>query len=219
MAQTLKVKKREVFGKKLKKERENGQLPVVVYGPKDKPENYFVDSIDFLKVFREAGESTVIELTGEENSKDVLIHDVSYDPVSDTPIHVDFYAIEKGKKVEVAVPLEFIGVSPAVKNLSGILVKVLHELQIEAMPKDLPHEIEIDISPLVDFDSQILVKDVKAPEGVTILNDADEVVVLTNAPEEEKEEEEPIDMDSIEVEKKGKKEEEGEASGEEKKEE
>lgn len=190
--------------------RTTGNIPGVFYGPKVASTAITVNGPEFLKVWREAGESSVITLSGVGEDHDALIHDISKDPVRDTITHVDFYVIEKGKKVEVAIPLEFIGESAAVKTLGGVLIKVIHELEIEAMPKDLPHAIEVDISSLVDFDAQIKVSDIKLPTGVEAKIDGDEVIALVSAPREEKEEEAaPIDMASIGIsEERGKKEEE-----------
>ncbi len=207
---TLNAIKREAFGKALKQPRLEGKLPVVIYGRKQEAISYFVDLKDFNKIYREAGESTVIEFKSADGDNDVLIKAVDYDPVSGSPVHVDFYAIEKGKKVEVEVPLEFEGESLAVKNLGGVLVKVIHDLPIEAMPKDLPHDIKVDISSLVDFDSQITVADLKIPAGVTVMIDPEEVVALVSEPKDEPVEEVPVDISQIEVEQKGKKEDEGE---------
>lgn len=190
--------------------RASGNIPGVFYGPKVSSTPISVNGPEFIKVWRQAGESSVITLTGVDEDHDALIHDISKDPVTDIVTHVDFYVIEKGKKVQVAVPLEFVGEAAAVKTLGGSLIKVLHELEIEAMPKDLPHVIEVDISALVDFEAQIKVSDIKLPAGVTATVDADEVVALVSAPKEEKEEESgPIDMASIGIsEERGKKEEE-----------
>ncbi len=214
---TLNAKKREKKdNEKLKKD---GFIPAVFYGKKEESTMISVPLNDFLKVWKEAGESSVITLEGEAGKKDALIKDVDFDPVTNIPRHADFYVFEEGHKLEVSVPLEFVGVSPAVKELGGILVKVLHELQIEAMPKDLPHEIEVDISRIVDFDSQIIAQDIKLPEGVSLVEDPEEVVALFSEAKEEEEEEQPADISEIEVEKKGKKEEEvaeESASGEEK---
>lgn len=190
--------------------RAAGNIPGVFYGPKVASTPITVNSQEFMKVWRQAGESSVITLSGVGEEHDALIHDISKDPVKDTVTHVDFYVIEKGKKVQVAVPLEFVGESAAVKTFGGSLIKVIHELEIEALPKDLPHAIEIDISSLVDFDAQIKVSDIKLPAGVTAEIDGDEVVALVSAPREEKEEESaPIDMAAIGIsEERGKKEEE-----------
>ncbi len=214
MVNTLQVTTRSERGKQLARLRANGKVPAVMYGPKEEATPITLSRIEFDKVFREAGESTVITLSGLGEEKDVLVQDIAHDPVTGAPLHVDFYAIEKGKKVTVHVPIEFTGEAPVVKA-GGVLTKVIHELEIEAMPKDLPHEIIVDVSAIVDFDSHITVAQVQAPVGVTILNDPEEMVVV--AAEAKEEVEEPvaqIDMDSIEVEAKGKKEEEGEAAPE-----
>ncbi|MDQ5957763.1 MAG: large subunit ribosomal protein [Patescibacteria group bacterium] len=206
---TLNAEKREVFGKTLKFARKDGKLPVVIYGRKQEAENYFIDTKEFNKVYKEAGESTVIEFKTAAGDHDVLVKDADHDPISGEVIHVDFYVVEKGKKVEVEVPLVFEGESPAVKNLNGVLVKVIHDLPIEAMPKDLPHDITVDISGLVDFDSQITVADLKLPAGVTVMIEENEVVALVSEPKDEPVESEPVDISAIEVEQKGKKDEEG----------
>ncbi|MEK7586585.1 MAG: 50S ribosomal protein L25 [Patescibacteria group bacterium] len=205
----LKAEKREVFGKKLKGSRLSGKMPIVAYGHKEKVGNYFVDLKEFKKVFGKAGESAIISLATGTDNKEVLIHEVNYHPVSNEPIHADFYVIEKGKALKIKVPLEFIGHSSAVKELGGILVKSLHELEIEALPKDLPPHLTLDISLLTTLESQILVKDIKLPNGVKVINKPEEVVASIDTVKEEVEEVAPVDLSAIEVEKKGKKEEEG----------
>ncbi len=192
--------------------RSQGKIPGVFYGPKVTPTSIATNASEFNKIWKSAGESAVITLTGVDEDHDALIHDIQKDAVTDIIKHVDFYVIEKGKKVQVAIPLEFVGEAPAAKNLGGSLIKVMHELEIEAFPKDLPHTIEVDVSSIVDFDSQIKVSDLKLPKGVEAMIDADEVVALVNAAKEEVEEAPAaIDMSAIGIsEKKGKKEEEGE---------
>ncbi|MEI6042266.1 MAG: 50S ribosomal protein L25 [bacterium] len=190
----------------------DAKIAAVFYGPKAESTPIWVNEVELLKVWKAAGESTVVTLSYEGVDHDTLIHDVDREPVRGKIRHVDFYVLEKGKKVEIAIPLEFVGVSEAVKTLGGNLVKVLHEIEIEAMPKDLPHDIEVDISSLVDFDSQIHAGDIKLPAGVTLITDADEVIALVaEAKEEVEETATEIDMDAIEVtDKKGKKEEDAE---------
>lgn len=190
--------------------RKEGKMPAVFYGKKTESTPITLVQKDFIKVWKQVGESGVVTIKTPTGSVDTLIHDIDIDPVSDMVRHVDFYVFEKGKKVEVDVPLEFVGVSPAVKDLSGNLMKSLHELKISADPQSIPHEIQIDISVLVDFDSRILAGDIKLPAGVTLIELPEEVVALVVRPREEKEEEAaPVDLSAIEVEKKGKKEEEG----------
>ena len=207
---------RNIFGKALKASRAEGKLPVAVYGRAkkgEKPEShsYFLNTKEFSKVLKTAGESSIVTMESPDGDKDVLIKEVTFHPTSGTPIHADLYVVDKTKKLEVNVPLEFEGIAPAVKELNGIVLKVMHELAVEALPKDLPHDIKVDLEKLVALDSQILVKDLIIPAGVTVLADAEEVVVAITVAEEEPVEETPVDLSAIEVEKKGKKEEEGEA--------
>ncbi len=202
MTFTLEAKTRVETGKKTAALRASGVLPAVVYGPKQAPISLSVPTIAFEKVLKEAGESSVVTLTGLDKSIDVLIHDVSFDPKKGGVTHVDFYAIEKGKKIKVDVPLHFTGEAPALK-LGGTLTKVLHEVEVEAEATHIPKEIVVDISTLVDFDSQIHVRDLMVPAGVTIVEKADDVVVLVQAVKEEVEAP-TLDMSAIEVEKKGK---------------
>lgn len=202
MTFTLSAHARTETGKKVETLRKEGRLPGVVYGPKQAPLLVTLLHTDFEKVFREAGESSVVTLTGLESSLDVLIHDVAFDPRKGGVTHVDFYAIEKGKKISVDVPLQFVGESPALK-LGGTLTKVLHEVKVEADPTRLPKEILVDISALVDFTSQIHVGDLAMPEGVTVKDSLEDVVALVQEVKEEAET--PVlDMSAIEVEKKGK---------------
>ena len=103
----LKVEKREIFGKKLEKSRSGGQLPVVVYGKGKNTSHYFVNEKDFGKILREAGETSVITLNAGDSKEDVLIHDVTWHPVKDIPLHADFYIVDKNKPVQIAIPLNF----------------------------------------------------------------------------------------------------------------
>lgn len=206
---TLKAERRDKTTK-LSDLRKAGLLPAVFYGKKEPSTPISINMVEFMKAWKQAGESSVISLETENGSVESLIHDIDIHPVTGVPRHADFYVFEKGHKVEVEVPIEFEGVSPAVKELGGTLVKVLHELKIEAMPKDLPHNLVVDIASLSSFESQILVKDIKLPSGVVSLTSEDEVVALVSAPREEKEEEAaPVDLSAIEVVKKGKDDEEG----------
>lgn len=207
---TLVATKREETGKRATRDLAPDTMLGVVYGPKQESVSVTLPLRDFEKVLRQAGESSVIELTGIGSPLQVLVHEVDRDPVTNVPRHVDLYAIEKGAKVEVAVPLTFVGESPAVKGGAN-LVKVLHELEIEAAPADLPHSIEVDISVLAAIGEQILVSDIRVPKGVEVKADLEQVVALVQEVTQEEETAGPVDMSAIEVEKKGKE----EAAGEE----
>ena len=203
--------KRSVTGKGVRVLREEGKMPAVVYGAKQKAIAIEVTLKDFSKALETAGESTVVQLVVDGTENNVLIHDIDRDPVTGTPRHADFYAIVKGQKVEVAVALEFTGVAPAVKELNANLVKALREIEVSADPMNLPHEIIIDVSGLDVLDKQILAKDIALPAGVTLVTGGDEVVATVVAAVEEKVEVVAApDMAAIGIsEERGKKEEEG----------
>jgi len=204
----LKATEREALGKKVAKHRLDGKIPGVVYGAQTAARPIFVNRVDFKKIFKAAGESSLITLELEGQAVETLIHETQFAPVSGEPIHADFYVVRQDQKIEVDVPLIFFGVASAVKELGGSLVKVLHELPISALPKNLPHNIEVDISSLTALDSQILIKDLILPAGVRSTLDPDETVALiAEATEEEIEPAAPVDLSEIEVGKKGKKEE------------
>lgn len=185
--------------------RASGMTPAVVYGAGTPSTSLSVPAQQFIKVFKEAGESEIVTLELEGKKLNVLIHEVQWHPVKDMVVHADFYVVDMNKEIEVSVPLEFTGVSEAVKR-GGVLVKVMHELSIRSMPNNLPHEINVDISALVNLHDQIHVKDLKIPVGVEVLNDTDDVICIAEpAGEEVVEDTAPVDLASIEVEKKGKK--------------
>lgn len=184
-------------------------MPAVFYGHKKEATPIQIKKNDFIKAWKNAGESTVISLEISDGNLEALIHEVDLDPITSEPRHADFYIFEKGHKVEIAVPLEFVGISPAVKDLGGVLMKILHEIKVRAEPANLPHQIAVDISSISELEGQILAKDVALPKGVELAEHAEEVVVTVATPKAEKvEEEKPVDLTQIEVEKKGKKDEE-----------
>jgi large subunit ribosomal protein L25 len=203
MVLSLKAEKRSRTGK-LGSLRKEGLFPAVFYGKKEEATPIQMKHADFLKVYKNAGESTVVTIDLGEKKVDALINEVSLDPVSGQPVHADFYVFEKGQKVEIEVPIEFVGVSIAVKDLGGVLVKSLHDLKIEAEPTKLPQQIEVDISPLLQFGDVITAGQVKLPAGVTLVLNPEEIVASVSEPKEEVIEEAPVDLNAIEVEKKGK---------------
>ena len=195
--------------------RRTGSIPAVVYGAHHTATSIKVPAMAFEKVLREAGEATIVSLTGLGEELPTLIHEVDLDPLTNRPRHVDFYAVTKGEKVEVAIPLVFVGTSAAVEAGAN-LVKVMHELEVKADPMNLPHNIEVDLSLLKVIDDQIHARDLKLPAGVEFTGEPEEVVALVQEVVEEKEEvAAPADISAIEVEKKGKTEEEaGAGAGE-----
>lgn len=187
----LKSEKREIFGKKVKTLRNKGLVPAVVYGGKDNvPLILKLD--DFKKVFKNSGETALVRLfiDSSASAKNVLIYNVSHNPVTSEINHIDFREVEMDEKITAKVPLVFFGNSLAVSDLGGVLVKAIHELQVRALPSDLPHQIEVDISSLKTFDDNILVKDIKIYKNVEILDNISTSVASVVPPRSEAELEE-----------------------------
>lgn len=206
----LAVEIRNIFGKKLKNSRKQGKLPAVVYGRKKEATPLFVDLKEFKKRWKEAGKSTIFKIKSPDSkiNSDILIQEICLEPRNGELLHVDFYAVEMDKPIIATVKFVFGGESPAEKELGGIVIKVLHEIDVEALPKDLPSELKIDLSNLKIFEDQIAIKDIELPKGVKILAKDDDVVVLISEPQGEIVEEPAMKIEDVEVEKRGKKEEE-----------
>lgn len=199
---TLAVKIRKVTGKKTKVLRDKGLLPAVLYGPKTKSQSIEVNIGDFENIYKDAGESSLISLELENRKHLVLIYDLERNPVSGSPIHVDFYQPDLEKKITAQVPIVLDGEAPAVKDLGGTLYRNISEIAVKAFPQDLPKEIRIDISGLVTFEDHIKVKDLAVNEGVEVLREPEEIVVSVSAPAKVEEElEKPIEEKVEEVEK------------------
>lgn len=202
--------------------RATGLIPAVVYGPGVEPQTIAVEAGAFERLYNEAGESTLIDFTveGSEPVK-VLVQDVQYHPTTDVVIHVDFRQINMNKQMTAMVELEFVGESQAVKE-GGTLNAALNAVEVECLPKFLVSHITVDISTLATPDDAIYIKDLKLPEGIAVLDDAETLVANVAAAlteEELKAMDEavaPVSLEQIEVEKKGKKEEEGEGTEEKK---
>ncbi|MBU3964134.1 50S ribosomal protein L25 [Patescibacteria group bacterium] len=217
---SLSAELREIKGEKVEGLRKQGFLPAVAYGPKIGNASLVLNLKEFEKVFAEAGEHAIIDLKikGEKENHPVLVHDIQKDGVSGKIIHIDFYAPDLEKKVEVAVELVLVGESPAIKKLGGTIIKTVSELEIRALPTNIPDEIRVDIGSLDAIGKEIFVRDLVVPDGVEVLKDPDEVLVLVAAPTNVEEElEKPIEEKIDEIEgmvKKGDSEiEEGEAEG------
>lgn len=207
----LEAKKREP-GVKLGSLRKGGQIPAIFYGAGNKGTPVVIENKAFFKIHK-AGESTPIVLKTTSGAIDVMIQAIQYDPMTSKPIHVDFLAIDINKEIKTKIPLEFVGVSPAVKGGLGVLVKVVHEIEIEALPKDLPHDIQVPLEKLKTLEDHIFVKDLSLPPGVKVVSSENEILASISAiKEEEAAPTEPVDLSKIAVVKKGKKEEEGEGA-------
>lgn len=210
----LSAELRSETGRANKQVRKQGLIPAILYGQKVKNVALSVKEPDFEKLYQEAGESTLIKLKigGEQDKakqRIVLIHEVAKDPVSGKPIHIDFYQVKMDKVISVEVPLVFVGQSAAVEKEEGVLIKNIQQLEVEALPQDLPHEITVDISSLKTFEDNIYVKDLQIPDKVKLTASPDEVVASvipprTKAELEELEEAPAEKVEEVEVEEKGK---------------
>ncbi|PSO45466.1 MAG: 50S ribosomal protein L25 [Parcubacteria group bacterium SW_6_46_9] len=185
--------------------REDGQMPAVLYGRDTDSTPVQLRTAEFLKLWQEVGGSSIFKLEWDDDTKPALIQDVDLHPVTDQPIHADFLVLEEGQKVTVDVPVETAGTAPAVKNLGGLLVQVMRTVEIEADPENLPDVVEVDVTDLEEFGDQATVDDITSPDGVSILEDKKDVVVLIEEPEEleelePEEDEEELDFEDIEVE-------------------
>lgn len=168
--------------------RAAGSVPAVFYGPKEESTPIAVDAAEFAKVWKDAGETTIVTLTGAEKNKEVLIHDVATHPVSGKVLHIDFYAIDVTRKLEVAIPIEFTGTAPAEK-LGGVVVKVLHELPIKVSAAELPQHFAVDLGTLEQIGDHIAVSHIALPASAELMIDPDETVVTIAEQEEEPAEE------------------------------
>jgi len=202
---TLSVKIRDKK-EKTKALREKGLLPGVLYGNKIKNLFLQINEKEFEKIYKQAGESSLISLEIEKGKEKplVLIHETQRDPLTDKFIHIDFYQPSLTEKTEAKIPLVFEGIAPAVKELSGTLIKSIQEIEVKALPQNLPHEIKVNIESLKTFADNILIKDLKVGEGVKILKDPQEIVASVAPPTRVEEElEKPIEEKVEEVEKAG----------------
>ena len=179
--------KRSVAGKEVQKLRAVGKLPAVLYGHNVKNEQIEIDQRDFAKAFKQAGESTIVNLVVDKQTYPVLVQEVQYHYLTGLPIHVDFFAVDMTTKLKVKVPLHFIGESSAVKSLGGTLTKNLAEVEVECLPTDLPHTLEVDISGLNSFEDAIRLADLKVSDKVVILGNPQELVVTVVRPRTEEE--------------------------------
>lgn len=210
MQHTLTASPRTIIGKKLQTLSAEGLIPAVVYGASRESTPISVSLRELEAILRNGGENALVTLSGLDAPVQALIHELDRDPVTNLPRHVDFLAVKKGERVIVAVPLAFEGEAPAVK-LGANLVKVLHEIEVEAEATHIPAEISVDLTVLAAVGDQIHAGALRMPTGVSLKTAEDEVVVLAQEAVEESEESASVDMDAIEVEKKGKAEEEAEA--------
>ncbi len=172
----LKVEKRSVVGKKVKKLRRDGIVPGNVYGKEMKSAAVQLPLKDFLTVYKQVHETGLVDLALDGQMLPVLIHNVQFDPKTRVPVHADFFKVNLKEKITAKIPVVSIGEPKAETDKVGLLEQPVAEIEVEALPTDLPEKIEVDVASLAKVDDQILVSDVKLPAGVTVLSEASQVV-------------------------------------------
>jgi len=184
----LEAKTRDVLGRKTNKGRKEGLIPAVVYGKGIPGKNIWVKLLDFKRLIKKSGESTVIDLKiDEKDNRNVLIYDTQKDPVRDNYVHIDFFQVRMDEEIETEVELEYVGEAPAVKELGGVLVKNIDAIEVKCLPADLPSSIEVDISSLKTFEDRITLGDLKISKKVELSIDLETVVALVAPPRSEDE--------------------------------
>ncbi len=183
----LNATKREETGKKMRAIAD-ANIPAVIYGNDVSSKSLWINATEFNRLFSSVGTNTVVSLMIDDTEPiNVLIYDFQTDPITDDFSHIDFYAVNMKEEVEAEIPLSFVGVSPAVKELGGTLVKNNDTLVVRALPADLPHEIEIDITKLATFEDGITVADVTVGNKVTIVLEDEAAIASVAAPRTEEE--------------------------------
>lgn len=175
---------RNTFGKEVKQLRKKGSLPAVAYGRGSSTDHIEINTKDFLKVYKSAGSNTIVDLDVGGKPVKTIIYNVDYDPVTDAPRHVDFFKIRMDEKLTTKVPLVFVGESPTVRAEGAIVVHIKDEVEIRCLPADLPHEIQVDVSVMVNVNDSIHIKDLPIPKNVEILDGVDEMVAQAIIPKE-----------------------------------
>ena len=200
----LGAKTRLERGAKVNKGRQSGLIPAIVYGKAVAAKSLWIDNLDFKRLIKKAGESSLIDLDiDEKEQRKVIIYEMQKDPVTGRCDHVDFFQVKMDEKIETEVELAYIGESPAVKEAGGVLVKNLDKVKVKCLPGDLPSQIEIDISSIKNFDDHIFAKDLQMAKGVEIDLDPEMVVALVAPPRSDqqiKELEEKVEADVTKVE-------------------
>jgi large subunit ribosomal protein L25 len=191
---TLTAEKREVLGRKVKSLRKDGKIPANIFGKAVDSLAIAVDAKNFDSVYKDAGETGLVEILVDKSKKPVLIHNVQKDPLSDRILHVDFRQVDLKQKITANVPVELIGESPAEKQGLGTAVQQIDEVEVESLPANLPEKFEIDISNLNQVDEAIFIKDIKVDKEVEIKDDPEEIIVKIEALREEEPEPAPVEV-------------------------
>ena len=181
----LQAAKRDVTGKQVGALRRAGKLPAVIYGRRTEPVNIVLDAHSATLALGKVGSSTLVTIAVDGKEYPALVREKQRNYIKGSLIHVDFLAVSLTEKIRAEVRIELTGVSPAVKDFNAVLVTGLHTLSVECLPTDLPDHVAVDISSLAEVGDGIHVKDVIVPENVRVLDDPDEMVVVTTFAKEE----------------------------------
>lgn len=195
----LKAEKRALLGSKVKKLRRQGTVPANVFGNTVESLAIQVSAVDFARVYKNAGETNLIwlKVEGEDKERPTLIKSLTNDPVSGRKQHIDFHQVNLKEKVSANVPVEVIGEAQMVKDGLAVLDINIQEIEVEALPTDIPEAIVFDITGLLEIGDHLKISDAKIPDGVTVLADMDKIVVALGAPMKE---EEPLVAEVVEAE-------------------
>ena len=207
--------KREVVGKKVAGLRAQGQTPVVCYGNQEKPQPYTINT----KTLKTAltSDKVVFETDGDVSEKQVMVQDIAYHPITEEPLHVDFLFVDATQEVTHEVPVHIEGEAPAEKAHGGQVLVTLDKIEVRALPQHIPSQVIADVSGLKEIGSRLTASAIPLPENVTLVTNADEIIVSIMEESQEEEQETETDEDylsKIEVTGKGgKKEEEATEDG------
>ena len=181
---SVKLDPRTVTGKKVRQLRRQGVIPVHMYGADIQPSNLQIDGRTLNRLLPQVGTNIPVSIEVEDlDSENIcFVREVQRHPVTEEVLHVDFLRVDITRTVSAEVPLTLTGTSPAVAEMAGTLLQNVQTLSIEALPMNMPAEIPVDISVLVDFDTTLLVGDVEVPGNVTVLNDPEDAIVRVAPP-------------------------------------
>lgn len=198
---TLSSEKRTLEGKQAKQLRRKGILPANIFGKGFKSLSIQLPTLEFQKVYKQAGETHLIDLKVGNETHNVLVHRLQLDPATDSPLHVDFQAVSLKEKITATVPIQLVGESPAEKEKIGILVQQLSEVEVEALPTDLPDHLDADVSGLTQVDASLFVKDLRLDTAKVTIKPADlEKIVARVEPPAKEEVAEPVPVAEVSTE-------------------
>jgi large subunit ribosomal protein L25 len=170
--------------------RKANRIPVAYYAKGVTNRSFSMDYQEFRKAYDKGGRSTIITFVNEKKEQiPVIVHEIQYDPVSDRVIHVDVKAVDMNKPIRTKIPLRLVGISPAVRDLGGVLVQSKNAIEVECLPKDLIHEVSLDVSSIADFHTSLKIKDIQFPSAIKVLDSLDIAVATAAAPRPTEEEE------------------------------